>query len=41
NNIGTWRFTSGWNQVAISRWTTSGYYAIADAVRLTPASTCP
>jgi hypothetical protein len=40
NNLGTWRFTSGWNQVMLSRWTTGGYWAVADAVRLSPA-TCP
>lgn len=40
NVLGTWRFGAGWNRVLVSRWTTSGSYAIADAVRLTPA-TCP
>jgi N-acetyl-anhydromuramyl-L-alanine amidase AmpD len=39
NVLGTWQFTPGWNRVLLSRWTTPGSYAIADAVRLTP-STC-
>lgn len=42
NRLGDWEFTStGWNRILLSRWTTSGYYAIADAVRLTPSSSCP
>lgn len=36
NTLGSWTFPAGWNRVMLSRWTTSGYYAIADAVRLTP-----
>ena len=40
NNLGTWAFSSGWNKVILSRWTTTGYYVIADAVRLTPSSSC-
>jgi hypothetical protein len=40
NRLGAWRFDAGWNQVALSRWTTAGTYAVADAVRLTP-TTCP
>jgi hypothetical protein len=36
NELGDWTFPAGWNRVMLSRWTTSGYYAIADAVRLTP-----
>ena len=38
NNLGAWTFDEGWNRVLLSRWTTPGYYAVADAVRLTP---CP
>ncbi len=33
NALGTWTFTAGWNKVQLSRWTTSGYQVIADAVR--------
>lgn len=36
NQLGEWTFPAGWNRVLLSRWTTGGYYAIADAVRLTP-----
>jgi N-acetyl-anhydromuramyl-L-alanine amidase AmpD len=32
--IGTWNFTAGWNKVVLSRWTTSGYVVIADAIRV-------
>lgn len=39
NTLGTWRFTQGWNKILLSRWTTPGDYAVADAVRITP-STC-
>lgn len=41
NTVGTYRFTAGWNDVMLSRWTTSGYYVIADAVRLTSSTACP
>jgi hypothetical protein len=41
NLLGHWRFPAGWNRVLLSRWTTAGKYAIADAVRLTPSSSCP
>ncbi len=34
NTLGTWSFTAGWNRVVLSRWTTSGYVVIADAVRV-------
>jgi len=34
NAIGTWNFTAGWNKVILSRWTTSGSYVVADAVRI-------
>jgi hypothetical protein len=40
NNLGTWSFSQGWNKVLLSRWSSAGGMAIADAVRLTPA-TCP
>jgi N-acetyl-anhydromuramyl-L-alanine amidase AmpD len=40
NTLGTWQFTAGDNQVALSRWTTSGTYVIADALRFTPSSNC-
>ncbi len=41
--LGQWDFTTGWNKVLLSRWTTSGYYVIADALRVTPcaAPACP
>lgn len=38
NALGEWTFPAGWNRVLLSRWTTAGAYAIADAVRLTPCS---
>ncbi|HEU0015132.1 MAG TPA: N-acetylmuramoyl-L-alanine amidase [Longimicrobium sp.] len=34
NAIGTWSFSAGWNRVVLSRWTTTGYVVIADAVRI-------
>lgn len=34
NTLGTWSFPAGWNKVQLSRWTASGYYVIADAVRV-------
>ncbi|HEX2094790.1 MAG TPA: M12 family metallopeptidase [Longimicrobiaceae bacterium] len=34
NALGTWSFSAGWNRVVLSRWTTSGYVVIADAVRV-------
>jgi N-acetyl-anhydromuramyl-L-alanine amidase AmpD len=40
NRLGDWQFEAGWNRVLLSRWTTSGSYAVADAVRLTPSSDC-
>lgn len=40
NTLGYWTFSQGWNQVLLSRWTTPGRYAVADAVRLTPATGC-
>jgi N-acetyl-anhydromuramyl-L-alanine amidase AmpD len=32
--LGTWSFSAGWNRVQLSRWTTSGYVVIADAIRV-------
>ncbi|MEZ4454438.1 MAG: glycoside hydrolase family 75 protein, partial [Nannocystaceae bacterium] len=32
--VGTYNFTAGWNKVALSRWTSTGYVAVADAVRV-------
>jgi len=34
NTLGTWSFTAGWNKAVLSRWTTEGYYVVADAVRI-------
>jgi len=34
NTIGTFNFTAGWNKVVLSRWTTTGYVVIADAIRV-------
>ncbi|WNG32782.1 N-acetylmuramoyl-L-alanine amidase [Archangium violaceum] len=34
NTLGTWSFPAGWNKVQLSRWTTSGYVVIADAIRV-------
>ncbi|MCB9666346.1 MAG: N-acetylmuramoyl-L-alanine amidase [Alphaproteobacteria bacterium] len=39
--LGDWLFTTGWNEVVLSRWTTPGAYVVADAVRLTPSTACP
>lgn len=36
NRLGSWTFPAGQNAILLSRWATSGRYAIADAVRLTP-----
>jgi N-acetylmuramoyl-L-alanine amidase len=35
NNLGTYSFSSGTREVKLSCWTGSGYYVVADAVRLT------
>ena len=40
NELGYWTFSQGWNQVLLSRWNAAGNYAVADAVRLTPATGC-
>ncbi|WP_375772935.1 hypothetical protein NR798_19260 [Archangium gephyra] len=34
NTLGTWSFPAGWNKVQLSRWTTSGYYVVADAIQV-------
>ena len=34
NTLGTYSFSAGWNKVQLSRWTTSGYYVIADAIQV-------
>lgn len=34
NTLGTWSFSAGWNKVQLSRWTTSGYTVIADAIQV-------
>ncbi|MBA3672060.1 MAG: N-acetylmuramoyl-L-alanine amidase, partial [Gemmatimonadaceae bacterium] len=34
NQLGTFAFTAGWNKIQLSRWTTSGYYVVADAVQI-------
>ena len=34
NTLGTFSFSAGWNKVQLSRWTTSGYYVIADAIQV-------
>jgi len=34
NALGTWSFPAGWNNVQLSRWTTAGYYVIADAIQV-------
>jgi hypothetical protein len=34
NTLGTWSFTAGWNKIILSRWTTEGYFVVADAVRI-------
>jgi hypothetical protein len=32
--LGTYNFSAGWNKVVLSRWTTTGYVVVADAVRV-------
>ena len=34
NALGTWSFSAGWNKVQLSRWTTAGYYVVADAIQV-------
>jgi N-acetyl-anhydromuramyl-L-alanine amidase AmpD len=33
-SLGSYSFSAGWNRVSLSRWTTTGYVVIADAVRI-------
>jgi hypothetical protein len=33
-SLGSYNFSAGWNRVSLSRWTTTGYVVIADAVRI-------
>jgi hypothetical protein len=34
NALGTYSFSAGWNKVQLSRWTTTGYVVIADAIQV-------
>ncbi len=34
NTVGTFSFTAGWNKIVLSRWTTTGFVVIGDAVRV-------
>lgn len=34
NALGTWSFSAGWNRIVLSRWTGSGSYVVADAVKI-------
>jgi N-acetyl-anhydromuramyl-L-alanine amidase AmpD len=34
NTLGSFAFTAGWNRVVVSRWTTTGFVVIADAIRV-------
>ncbi len=38
NALGRWTFSKGRNEIVLSRWATSGSFAVADAVRLTPCN---
>ncbi len=38
NTLGEWTFPAGMNRVLLSRWAATGYYAVADAVRLSPCN---
>jgi hypothetical protein len=33
-SLGTYNFTAGWNQVAVSRWAAAGSYVVADAIKV-------
>lgn len=33
-SLGSYSFSAGWNRVSLSRWTTTGYVVIADAVKV-------
>ena len=34
NTLGTYNFPAGWNKVQLSRWTTTGYVVLADAIQV-------
>ena len=34
NVLGTWTFSAGWNKIQLSRWTTTGYMVVGDAIRV-------
>ncbi len=34
NTLGTWNFPAGWNKVQVSRWATTGYVVMADAIQV-------
>ncbi|HEX5754054.1 MAG TPA: hypothetical protein VFZ09_48170 [Archangium sp.] len=34
NTLGSWSFPAGWNKVQLSRWTTTGYVVVADAIQV-------
>jgi hypothetical protein len=34
NTLGTWSFPAGWNKVQVSRWATTGYVVMADAIQV-------
>ncbi|MFK7931685.1 MAG: N-acetylmuramoyl-L-alanine amidase [Myxococcota bacterium] len=38
--LGSYNFPTGWNRVALSRWTDPGKVVVADALRLVPATDC-
>lgn len=40
NNIGNYVFPSGWNTIALSRWTNNSGVVVADAVRIVPSTRC-
>jgi N-acetyl-anhydromuramyl-L-alanine amidase AmpD len=34
NTLGTFNFNAGWNKVVLSRWSTTGFVVVADAIRI-------
>ncbi|REG22632.1 hypothetical protein ATI61_119164 [Archangium gephyra] len=34
NTLGSWSFPAGWNKVQVSRWATTGYVVVADAIQV-------
>jgi hypothetical protein len=34
STLGTWSFPAGWNKVQLSRWATTGYIVVADAIQV-------